>query len=389
MRIVPVSRLAPGMCLAKTVYSQNGGHRQPLLAEGVTLTGAMPAALARAGVGAVYIDDAISEGITPVSVLPFEIRERAVQEVTEVFAELSRSGPTTRIGAARIERLNAVVSQVMGAIRDSGGMASSLADLGGFDRYTLEHSVNVMTLGLAVGEAAHRRLGWVDWSGRRRHDELDERLTKLGVGLLLHDIGKMVVPAEILRKPGPLTAEETAIVREHPQAGVEMIDREALSSLSRVVILGHHERCDGSGYPHGLIGDEIHPHARVAGVVDVYDALTSTRAYRPARPPHLAWEMVVSMAGSGFPVDLVRVFAETVVPYAEGAAVELSDGRRALVAHNSPGCGSRPLVRVISDAAGRAVDPYEIDLAHTPELAIGVGTPAPDPEPVVDSAVVA
>jgi HD-GYP domain-containing protein (c-di-GMP phosphodiesterase class II) len=370
------------MRLAKTVYSQTGGHRQPLLTAGVTLGVAMPEALSRAGVGAVYIDDALSEGITPVTVLPLEIRERALQEVTEVFGDLSRQGPTTRIGAERIERLNAVVAQVMGAIRNSGGMASSLADLGGFDRYTLEYSVNVMTLGLAVGEAAHRRLGWIDWTGQRRHDALDERLTKLGVGLLLHDIGKLVVPPDILRKPGALTDDEMAIVREHPVAGVQMIEREALSALTKVVILGHHERHDGSGYPYGHAGSRIHPHALVGGIVDVYDALTSTRSYRPARPPHVAWEMVVSMAGRGFPVDLVRVFAETVVPYAEGAYVALSDGRRAVVSANSPGCGSRPVVRVVSDEAGDPVEPYEIDLAGTPEVSIGHALALADPEPV-------
>ena len=382
MRIVSVSRLAPGMRLAKTVYSQTGGYRQPLLAAGVTLTAAMPGALARAGVGAVYIDDALSEGITPATVLPLEIRERAVQEVTEVFAELSRHGPTARIGAERIERLNEVVGQVIRAIRSSGGMASSLADLGGFDRYTLEHSVNVMTLGVAVGEAAHRRFGWTDWTGELRYDALDERLTRLGVGLLLHDIGKMVVPPEILRKPGPLTEEEMAIVREHPLAGVEMVDREALSALTKVVILGHHERHDGSGYPYGHSGSQVHPHALVAGVVDVYDAITSTRSYRPARPPHVAWEMIVAMAGTQFPVDLVRVFAETVVPYAEGVCVVLNDGRRAVVVRNSPGCGSRPVVRVVTDEVGDPCSPNEVDLARTPELSIEHGPAHAELEPV-------
>lgn len=386
MRIISVSRLSPGMRLARTIYSQDGGRRRPLLAEGVVIAPAMIAALARARVGAVYVDDAASEGITPSSILPPDVREGAVREVAAVLAEVAARGPSTRVDGARIERMKDVVAGVLAAIRESGGLASSLADLGGHDRYTLEHSVNVMTLGLAVGEAAHRRLGWTDWTGRTRHDALDERLVKLGVGLLLHDIGKMVVPPEILNKPGRLTDDEMAIMREHPIAGVQLIDADALSPITRAVIVGHHERWDGSGYPYGRSGAEIHPHALVAGIVDVYDAVSSTRVYRAGRPAHVAWEMLVAMADRGFPRDLIRVFADVVVPYPEGTCVLLSDGTRALVVSNSPGCGSRPRVRVVADAAGAPLSPWEGDLAGVPELSIvralpdiaaDAGVPAP------------
>jgi HD-GYP domain-containing protein (c-di-GMP phosphodiesterase class II) len=370
LRIVSVARLVPGMRLAKPVFSQSGGHRYPLLAEGVVIGESMPAALERAGVGAVYIEDAASEGITPQAVLPPEVREEVLHEVSVVFDVATRHGPGARISSEELVRLQAMVPKVIAAIRSSGGLASSLAGLNGFDHYTLEHSVNVMTLGLAVGDAVLRRMGWNDWKGRERHDSIDQRLTYLGMGLLLHDIGKMIVPVEILHKPGPLTDEEMAIVREHPVAGVQMIDGEVLPASSKVVILGHHERYDGSGYPYGQKGDEIHIHAQVAGIVDVYDAVSSTRVYSARRPAHVVWEMIVGMANQAFARELVRVFAETVVPYSEGVTVLLSDGRRAIVAKNTPGAGSRPLVRVITDEAGAPVRPFEVDLARTPDLSI-------------------
>ncbi|HMM49812.1 MAG TPA: HD-GYP domain-containing protein [Miltoncostaeaceae bacterium] len=373
MRVVAVDRLTPGMRLGRAVFSHVEGHRHPLLAEGMAIGPGMPAALKRAGVGAVYIDDDLSEGIAPLALLPPEVREEAIGEVTRVFDHGLCDRQTVRVGSQQLERIQSTVTNVLAAIRASGGIASSLAGLQSFDQYTLEHSVNVMTLGLAVGDVVMRTDGWSDWRGTQRRDSRDERLTALGVGLLLHDIGKMAVPADILNKPGRLTDEEMAIMREHPTVGVQMVDGESLSALSRSVILSHHERHDGSGYPAGLRGDAIHLHARVAGIVDVYDAMSSTRVYSAARPAHIAWEMVIGMAGQGFALPIVRAFAEAIVPYAEGLTVQLSDGSQAIVARNSPGRGSRPVVRVITDPLGRRITPHEIDLADHADLAIETG----------------
>ena len=95
------------------------------------------------------------------------------------------------------------------------------------------------------------------------------------------------------------------IVREHPQAGLDLIEDGAFSSLSKVAVIGHHERLDGRGYPYGRTED-LHPHAQIAGMADVYDAVSSMRVYQARRPTHEAWELVMSLAGTAFPIELVQ-----------------------------------------------------------------------------------
>ena len=147
-----------------------------------------------------------------------------------------------------------------------------------------------------------------------------ERLSVLRLGALLHDVGKLAVPPAVLLKPGPLTEIEFVQVRRHPAAGVRMLrsldaPREILSS-----VLHHHERWDGAGYPRGRAGERIPLEARILTVADSFDAMTSTRPYRPPRQVPDALEELHRCAGSQFDPELVGVFA---VAWDEGELDEL------------------------------------------------------------------
>ena len=243
-------------------------------------------------------------------------------------------------------------------------------DLNAFDAHTLGHSLNVCILGLMIGDEALRRHGWRDGRGEVRHGDIEDRLEKLGLGLLLHDLGKILIPSEILQKPGRLSDDEMEIVREHPQAGLDLIENGAFSSLSKVAVIGHHERLDGRGYPYGR-AEDLHPHAQIAGMADVYDAVSSMRVYQARRPTHEAWELVMSLAGTAFPIELVQVFKDTIAPYPEGVAVQLSDGRRGIVARVSRDHVTRP--RGARDPRRRRAPrstPYELDLYETQDVVI-------------------
>lgn len=370
VRIVAVSRLQPGMRLARPVYSSASAARLPLLRPDAVVTERVREGLARSGVFAVYVHDAVSEGIEPVESISAELRDRAVRELGRTFEAVATRGPSTRIPGEQVEELGGIVRSVLAELRSSGDLVSPLVDLQAFDEHTLTHSLNVCVLGLMIGNEVLRRDGWRDGRGRVRHDGIDERLEKLGLGLLLHDIGKLVIPAEVLLKPGRLTPDEMAIVREHPQAGLDMLERETVSPLSRVAVIGHHERHDGGGYPAGKRGDALHQHAQIAAVADVYDAVSSMRVYQARRPTHEAWELVMSLAGTAFPLDLVTAFKETVAPYPAGVAVELSDGRRGLVEGVSRHHVTRPTVRVTHDPSGAAVAPYAIELIDERDVTI-------------------
>ena len=369
MRIVAVFRLQPGMRLGRPVYSCSAGVRLPLLQPGAVITQRVRAGLERAGVFAVYVDDTLSEGIAPVEPISAEVRDRAVRTLEETFTLVATEGAATRIPAEQIERLGGVVKAILRDLGSRKEAISSLMDLNAFDTHTLGHSLNVCLIGLMIGDEALHRHGWRDGRGDVRRGGIDDRLEKLGVGLLLHDLGKLLIPGEILKKPGRLTADEMDLVREHPKAGLDLIEDGAFSSLSKVAVIGHHERLDGLGYPYGR-SDDLHPHAQIAGIADVYDAVSSMRVYQARRPTHEAWELIMSLAGMAFPVELVQVFKETVAPYPEGVAVQLSDGRRGIVARVSRDHVTRPRVRVTHDEAGAPLTPFEFDLFETQDVVI-------------------
>jgi HD-GYP domain-containing protein (c-di-GMP phosphodiesterase class II) len=379
------------MRLGRPVYSCSGGARLPLLQPDALVTDRVRQGLERAGVFAVYVEDAVSEGISPTETISPELRDRAVRELGSTFTSIAATGRSTRIHGEQVERLGDVVQALLRELRQSGHMVSALMDLQAFDAHTLGHSLNVCVLGLMLGDEALRRHGWTDGRGNVRRDGIEGRLEKLGLGLLLHDVGKLLIPAEILQKPGRLTEDEMDLVREHPQAGLDLIEEGAFSSLSRVAVIGHHERLDGRGYPNGR-GEDLHSHAQIAGIADVYDAVSSMRVYQARRPTHEAWELVLSLAGTAFPLELVRIFTHTVAPYPEGVAVRLSDGRRGLVAGVSRAHINRPTIRVTHDPGGAAVTPYEVELAKEWDVVISdtlqdlEGPADAPPAPVVNGA---
>jgi HD-GYP domain-containing protein (c-di-GMP phosphodiesterase class II) len=229
----------------------------------------------------------------------------------------------------------------------------------------------VTTLGLSLGLRVMQKYGWVDAHGKRRYDGIEDRLAPLGVGLLLHDIGKLAVPSEILRKPGPLTDEEWKAMRAHPTLGFQILKKDdEISPLARAVVRSHHERWDGTGYPDRQAAAEIHQFARIAAVADVFDALTSDRYYRKAMPRYEAYDFVAGRGGRDFDPEVVDLFRTLVTPYPPGTGVVLSDGSRGLVKEVRQRAVKSPVVRIIMSASGEMVTPQEIDLSRSPELTI-------------------
>lgn len=161
------------------------------------------------------------------------------------------------------------------------------------DAYTQGHCVRVADLGCAVA----RLLGWDD-----------RRLFWFRVGALLHDVGKIGIPAEILNKPGRLTSEEWALMRSHPEAGVELLRDIDFPGDVLPIVLSHHEKWDGSGYPHGLSGQAIPVSARILGLADVYDALATDRSYKKGFPHQQAMETMRANVNAHFDAELFALF---------------------------------------------------------------------------------
>lgn len=240
-------------------------------------------------------------------------------------------------------------------VESTGRNAGALLTLTGLktkDNYTFMHCVAVGTFMIALG----RLLGLSD-----------AQLCDAGTAGLLHDVGKAGVPDSILNKPARLTPDEMDVVRRHPELGYTMLRESGYEeSAALEVVLHHHERLDGQGYPHKLSGEQVTPLARMGAVVDVYDAVTSERVYHSAMPPSAALKMLLSSAGTHFDESIVRAFIRTVGIFPNGSLVRLASGRLAVVVEQHATDAMTPRVRVFfSTRSNMHVPEQEVDLARS------------------------
>jgi HD-GYP domain-containing protein (c-di-GMP phosphodiesterase class II) len=223
-----------------------------------------------------------------------------------------------------------------------------LSGLKGHDEYTFFHSVNVTILSVALGSLI---------SSNRRF------LNSLGVGALMHDIGKMTVDLDIINKRGPLSAAEWDLMHLHPVHGAETAAAmRGLDRSSIVVILEHHMRYDLDGYPARTPRRPQHLTSRIVALCDAYDAMTSRRSYAEARPQDEAMEVLAKNAGTAFDPVLVRMFTQMMGIYPPRSVVRLSSGETAIVIRANTDIVA-PIVRVITDGDGAFIDPYDVDLS--------------------------
>src|SRR4051794_1526160 len=370
MRLIATRRLEPGAVLGRDVFDGRSSAI-PLLRKGVKMTERHRDALLGVGVHAVYVQDEVGEGIQVTQAVDPDTRRRATVAVSRAFDTCKESlSKGTGVPEAVIGDLAKVAEMIARDIEETADMAVALDDLASADGYTLQHSIDVAATGMLIGHKLFRERGWIDHLGRRTYERRDRRLARLGLGLLLHDVGKLIIPQDILNKPGQLDESEWELMRAHPRAGVEMLRSDVISPLVKVVVRSHHERWDGGGYPDGLDGEDIHQLARIAACADVFDAVTSERVYASARPPDVGVQIVVEGAGRAFDPGIVDVFKRVVAPYPPGVEVQLSDGRRGVVVSVGADHLERPLVRIGWERGGRAVSPYEFDTATEPELEV-------------------
>lgn len=260
------------------------------------------------------------------------IRDEAEQVVRE-FLKDARLG--RRIDSGKVE---ATVNKMVDSVIRNQDALLSLARLKSFDDYTFAHCVNVCILSLALG----RHMGLAK-----------EDLYQLGLGAILHDIGKMLIPEQVLNKPGRLTEEEFSLMKRHAELGAKALSgMSCLKEGSLEVVLGHHERYDGTGYFRRLAGDYIHPFARMAAVADVYDAMTSNRVYQKGMPPEDALKRLYQMRGTFFDPEMVERLIKCMGVYPIGTFVELNTGEVGIVRMINHAYPLQPQVILIYDREG-------------------------------------
>lgn len=244
----------------------------------------------------------------------------------------------------------ATVDEIASSLTRNPGALISLARLKTADEYTYLHSVSVSALMLALA----RQLG------------LDEETTRLaGLAGLMHDIGKAKIPDSILNKPARLTDEEFDIMRSHPAFGMEMLRVSKMPPQVLDACLHHHEKMDGSGYPHRLLGPDIHLLARMNAICDVYDAITSDRPYKNGWDPSDALRRMAEWTKGHFDSRLFQAFVKTMGIYPTGSLVRLDSGHLAVVLEQSAGTLLAPRVKLFfSLQSQHRVSPQIIDLSQ-------------------------
>ena len=257
-----------------------------------------------------------------------------------------------RMGRAlNMEAVSGVVENMTDSILRNPDALTSLTRLKQFDEYTFFHSVNTSVLALSVG----RHLGYERAS-----------LLQLGTGTLLHDIGKTLIPVEILNKPGRYEADEFEIMKQHALRGAEILSNTTgLTDIFLKPALEHHERVDGTGYPHKRVKQDLSQFGLIAAIVDIYDAVTSDRCYHKGKTPHDTLQLLYRLGTQGH-LDgvLVQQFVQVVGVYPVGSCVSLNTGEAAIVKQFNHHAPIEPLVVLVTDETGRhRSTPFDLDLA--------------------------
>ncbi|MBE0476271.1 MAG: HD domain-containing protein [Coriobacteriia bacterium] len=328
------------------------------LERAVPVLAAEPAAVEAAGGAIALAEDAgldrIEFGAVRVTKSPppsagdAEAARAAYAAAIELMRELERVIRTNQVTGAG--QVRGVVRSLVDNVLANRQAMLELTGLKSYDEYTFYHSVNVSILSLALGSVVTR----------------DHRfLSSLGVGALLHDIGKMTIDLDILNKPGSLTPEEWASVRMHPVYGAETAARmPGLDKAAVVTILEHHMRHDLTGYPRPASERRQHVASRIVAVCDAYDAMTSRRSYSAARLQDEAMSLLAKNSGAAFDPALVRLFIGVLGVYPPRSVVRFESGEVGVVVGPSVSDPLRPRVRVIAGMDGGIVEPFDVDLSR-------------------------
>lgn len=291
---------------------------------------------------------------TDPAILPLdpELARQTVSQVEDVFGRIKEGDCSTEDIHSLAEQGRTLARRISGAPQ----LMFCLGQVRSWDEYTSVHSLNVALLSSFLAERM--------FPGRTELAEF------MAIGGILHDLGKARVPLDILNKPGRLTDGEFAIMKRHPELGVELAVRNGISDRRALeVIRGHHERFNGGGYPDNQDKNTISVEARIAAVADVFDALTAKRVYKDPMPSREALSVMTGAMSAHFDPDVMRVLLMSVGIYPAGSLVELSDGSVGTVVGAYSKDLVRPKVALHLDRFGkRLLEKQLVDLCEERDL---------------------
>ena len=334
------------MITAQSIYNPLGAS---YLTKGMELSPTYIERLEKAGFDGVTVTslDPKLKLAPPDDIVQEKTRISAIQNVATAFHSVEENGTFDPAPLQGISEniLQDIIAQQKNLVQ--------LTDIRLHDTYTFAHSVNVAILSSLLGVLLKLS----------REEQL-----KLTLGGLLHDIGKVTVPYEILTKAGHLSDNEWSVMQGHPEAGRQRLKKMFPNdTLLSTIALQHHEHIDGSGYPNHLKGEQIHRYGRIVAIADVYDALTSVRPYKRAYTPSVAHRLMATCSPGHFDLDLLKLFFDNVAIYPVGTILKTQDGY-AIVKKVEFGYTLTPVVCVFANREGKLLNaPSDLDLKEAPK----------------------
>lgn len=280
-----------------------------------------------------------------------EARQMATRKVKEIFESCRY---LTKLDLVAIAEL---ATNLINHVAALDSAAFKLYDLRQHDEYTYYHSINVCVLGTTLF---------------RDQIKNEQDLIDLGIGLLLHDIGKSKIDLKILNKPGPLNEEEFTMMQRHVMYGYNLVKgNNDISPLAKELILNHHERANGTGYSRGLTEIQLSTFDMIAAICDVFDAVTTNRVYQPKMDIHRAVSILVRGSAKLYQTRLVNAFLRGIGRFPVGTFVMLSNGEIGVVSKVNGDALSLPVIKVVFDSHGsKLTEARELDLYLQRELYI-------------------
>lgn len=326
MRQVSVKSLLVGEVLGKTIFSSSG---RILLGKGVKLTSLYIAKLRDMGISILYIEDDRFDDVIVEDVICEEHRREAM----EILEKSTRS---VQLGKdLECFELKKIISNIVEEILFKKEILVDMMDMRSKDNQMFAHSVNVCVLATVLGKAL----------------VLDrEKIVTLATGAILHDIGKAQLDPKLFNLVSDLNPEEKDLLRTHTTLGFEALKkRKDLNLIIAHIAFQHHEHMNGTGYPRHLKEGEIHPLAQIVAIADFYDKFTSDNSGEKRIMPHEACEILMGLAGTLYPLEMVRLFLKNIAAYPTGVTVRLNTGEIGVVVNQNLSMPTRPVVRVFDE----------------------------------------
>lgn len=345
MRLVSLEMLDSNMTLAKDIMNRG----TLILRRGVRGLDRYAGKLNDLGIRYIYVEDNIGKDIAVPDVISDDTRKMSKNILMKTMTSLINNE------TLHMNDLYESIERIIYDIRNDE-IKQSLSDIRTIDEYTFSHSISTTVYALLIGKSLHYNM---------------KQLEDLALGTILHDIGKILIDSNILYKKETLTYTELQYVRRHVAEGYKYVmGRREIPEASKQIVLCHHERLDGSGYPNKLVKNQIDEYSKIAGIADVYDALISDRCYRKKWKRNNAFKFLMENSDTKFDAELVQQFMKNIAVYPNGSMVRMSDGRIALIKEQNNNMPLRPVVKVIANKWGRIIPKEDVDLMKVLSLTI-------------------